>query len=71
MTIRETDSEMPTYELHRPARLQEEIRHRYQIWEERGRPEGQALHDWVRAEREILSHEVARETSVEETRPRR
>lgn len=72
MTIRNTDSEMPSYEHHRPARLQEEIRqHAYQIWEEHGRPEGEALHDWLRAEQEILSHEVMGETGVEENRPLR
>ena len=71
MTNRESDSETPAYEHHRPARLQEEIRHRaYQIWEERGRPEGEALHDWLRAEQEILSHEVRRETEREEERLR-
>ncbi len=59
MTTLESPKPAIEYEDDRPERLQEEIRRRaYQIWEERGRSDGEALHDWLRAEREILSHEV-------------
>jgi hypothetical protein len=59
--MRTVESPSPAidYEHNRPERLQQEIRRRaYQIWEERDRSDGEALHDWLRAEREIMSHEI-------------
>ncbi len=48
----------------RPAGLEEEIRRRaHQIFEQRGRSDGKAVDDWVRAEAEILSHRVMRKTA--------
>jgi len=44
-----------------PDGVKEEIRHRaYQIWEERGECSDGALHDWLRAEAEIMTHRVMR-----------
>lgn len=46
-------------EYQRPAGLEEEIRRRaYQIWEEHGKGDSEALRDWLRAEAEVLTHRV-------------
>ena len=40
---------------HESAAHHERITHRaYELWEQGGRHDGQELHDWLRAEREIL-----------------
>jgi Protein of unknown function (DUF2934) len=48
----------------RPAGLEEQIRCRaYQLYEERGKTDGQELEDWLLAEAEIMSHQVRRKAS--------
>ena len=37
----------------------------YRIWEQMGRPEGQALEHWVRAEAELASERTAPRASAE------
>jgi hypothetical protein len=59
MTTCETDTEATRQVYHRPAGVEEEIRRRaYQIWEEHGRCDNEALYDWLRAEEEVLTHRV-------------
>ena len=49
--------------------LQRRIRERaYELWNAGGRVEGQADHDWLVAEREVLS-EMSREIAVIQTVP--
>lgn len=48
----------------RTAGLDEQIRCRaYQLYEERGKADGQELKDWLAAEAEIVSHQVRRKAS--------
>ncbi len=48
----------------RPTSLKEEIRCRaYQLYEERGKADGQELADWFQAEAEIMTHQVRRKAS--------
>ena len=48
----------------RPPGLEEEIRCRaYQLYEERGKTDGQELEDWIQAEAEIMTHQVRRKAS--------
>ncbi|MFY9912128.1 MAG: DUF2934 domain-containing protein [Candidatus Sulfotelmatobacter sp.] len=47
-----------------PAGLEERIRCRaYQLYEERGKTDGQELKDWLVAEAEILSHQIRRKAA--------
>lgn len=47
-----------------PAGLEEQIRCRaYQVYEERGKIDGHDLEDWLRAEMEIMTHQVMRKAS--------
>lgn len=65
MTTCDPGSQLSGYEYHRPVGLEEEIRRRaYQIWEEHGKCDGEALHDWLRAEEEVLSHRVMRKVVI-------
>jgi hypothetical protein len=60
----EPASEAPGHEYHRPTGLEEEIRRRaFEIWEEHGKCDGEALHDWLRAEAEVLTHRVMRKVA--------
>jgi hypothetical protein len=48
----------------RPTAAEEQIRFRaYQLYEERGKIDGFELDDWLRAEAEIMSHQVRRKAS--------
>jgi len=48
----------------RPLGLEEEIRCRaYQLYEERGKTDGQELADWFQAEGEIMTHQVRQKAS--------
>jgi hypothetical protein len=59
MTGCESSHEAPNPLYHRPAGVEEEIQRRaYQIWEEHGKCANEALHDWLRAEEEVLTHRV-------------
>jgi Protein of unknown function (DUF2934) len=51
-------------EASRPPGLEEEIRCRaYQLYEQRGKTDGQELADWFQAEAEIMTHQVVRKAS--------
>jgi hypothetical protein len=48
----------------RPPGLEEEIRCRaYQLYEQRGKTDGQELADWFQAEAEVMTHQVRRKAS--------
>jgi hypothetical protein len=47
-----------------PTGLDEQIRCRaYQLYDERGKTDGQELEDWFRAEAEIMTHQVKQKAS--------
>jgi hypothetical protein len=53
-----TEGEKEEHSVVKPAREQEIRRRAYEIYLERGEEPGCDLEDWLRAERELASHEI-------------
>jgi hypothetical protein len=54
LTPRQTPTQLPTQLTKSTPDLQEQIRRRaYELYEQRGRDDGQQLGDWLRAESEV------------------
>jgi hypothetical protein len=50
--------------------IEQRIRKRaHELWEEAGCPEGQAMHDWHEAERQVRADEEAYDETLEESFP--